>query len=312
MARVIPDTINFAQYERDTEVQAKVRGGADFAELLAEYFDPETEPPRQPEMFSTKLRSRLMFRPGEMTVWAGYNGHRKSLFTGQAALDLCVQQRRVLLVSLEMKPVDTLARMGRQAFGTVRMTARQARAFAKWTDDRLWLFDHVGRLNPAKVLSVIRYFAEELQGEHVFLDSMMMVCGSEESMDEQKQFTTDLVRAAQEFSVHLHLIAHCRKPASGAEDKPPTKYDLRGSAAISDQAQNVVMVWANKAKAAKLEQFPHDEEALSQPDARVSVEKQRNGAWEGAVKLWWDAGSLRFLDERNSPLEPYRLEGIER
>jgi twinkle protein len=312
MASVIPDTIDFAAYERDTEVKAKVRSGADFGELLADYFDPEKPRVDAPAMFSTKLRSRLQFRPGELTVWAGYNGHRKSMFTGQVALDLAAQGQRVLIVSLEMSPVDTLVRMGRQALATTVMSARQARAFASWTDGRVWLFDHVGRIDTRRALAVLRYFAEECGGQHVFLDSMMMVCGSEESLDEQKQFTTDLVRAAQEYRLHLHLVAHCRKPASGAEDKPPTKYDLRGSAAISDQAQNVVTVWSNKAKAAKLEINPQDEEALQQPDARVSVEKQRNGAWEGAVKLWWCSSSLRFTDERQTAVEPYRLKGFER
>jgi twinkle protein len=97
----------------------------------------------------------------------------------------------------------------------------------------------------------MRYFSEELHGTQVVVDSMMMVCESEESLDEQKQFTTDLVRVAQETGLHVHLVAHCKKPLD--ESKPPTKYDIRGSSAISDQVQNIVMVWANKAKKAAIE-----------------------------------------------------------
>jgi twinkle protein len=137
---------------------------------------------------------------------------------------------------------------------------------------------------------------------------MMMVCASEESMDEQKQFMTDLVRLAQETGLHIHLIAHCRKPGSDGESKPPTKYDLRGSAAISDQAHNVITVWSNKPKKAKLDQNPQDIDALAEPDAAVTVEKQRNGRWEGRAKLWFHEPSMRFLDDRMSPVQPYRLE----
>lgn len=305
MAHLIPDDIDFGAYMRSTECTAKVRAASAFAaELGAEF--ARHEAPTDPEMFSTKLRGDLHFRPGEVTVWAGYNGHRKSMFTGQVALDLCVQRKRTLLISLEMQPGRTLARMARQAHGSSRPPSKWLEQFGKWTDGRLWLFDHMGRITPDLCIAVVRYFGEELQGSQVFIDSMMMVCASEESLDAQKQFATDLVRTAQEVGLHVHLITHCRKPQTG-EEKPPTKYDVRGSAAISDQAANVVTIWANKSKTAKLELDPSDPAAQAEADARVSVEKQRNGAWEGAVKLWWHPASLRFCDDRTSPLKSYEL-----
>jgi twinkle protein len=306
MARLIADSLDFAAYERSTEARVKVRRASDFAEDLAARFVQKDRPQHVAEMFSTKLRDRLIFRPGEVTAWAGYNGHRKSMFTGQVALDLCVSRERVLMASFEMSPADTLARMARQCFGVHRPATPSLEYFAKWTDDRLWLFDHMGRITPDQCLAVINYFAQELQGTQVFIDSMMMVCASEESMDEQKQFMTDLVRAAQELGIHIHLIAHCRKPHSG-EENPPTKYDLRGSAALSDQAHNVVTVWANKAKKAALDKDPNDAKALNEADARVCIEKQRNGEWEGALKLWFHPPSMRFVDDRTKPVEPYAI-----
>lgn len=305
MAKVLPDTIPWREYERSTEAAVKVREASVFAEeLQAEFAPRRTDMPRA-EMFSTKLRDVLEFRPAEVTCWAGYNGHRKSMFTGQAALDLCVQNERVLMASFEMQPARTLARMARQAAGTARPSVQWLQTFTRWSDDRLWLFDHLGRITPEQCLAVCRYFAEELKGTQVVIDSMMMVCASEEHLDEQKQFTTDIVRVAQETGLHIHLVAHCRKPQAGGEDKPPSKYDLRGSAAISDQAHNVVTVWANKAKKAKLEANAHDESALTEPDALVTVEKQRNGIYEGRVKLWFDDASLRFCDDRSTRVEPY-------
>lgn len=306
MASLIPDSLDFATYARETEAKAKVRKASAFTDDLIRRFQPAERPRFVAEMFSTKLRDRLIFRPGEVTVWAGYNGHRKSMFAGQVAIDLCVARERVLMASFEMAPTDTLARMVRQCFSVERPAPESVRAFSNWTDGRLWLFDHMGRITPDKMMAVVRYFAEQHQGSHVFIDSMMMVCASEERLDEQKQFATDIVRAAQEYSLHIHLLAHCRKPQAG-DEKPPTKYDLRGSAAISDQAHNVCIVWANKAKTAKLERDPHDSAALAEPDARISVEKQRNGAWEGAVKLWFREDCFRFTDQQGGMCDPYRL-----
>lgn len=309
MAEILSDAIDWSAYARQTEASVKVRRASAFADDLEAEF-AHLEAPKS-VMFSTKLRDVIEFRPGEMTCWAGYSGHRKSMFVGQVALDLCVQRERSLIASMEMSPGRTLARMVRQAVGIASPGPDARKRFAKWTDDRLWLFDHLGRVTPQTMQSVCMYFADELKGRHVFIDSMMMVCGSEESLDEQKQFATDLCRLAQETGMHVHLVTHCRKPQSGAEDKPPTKYDLRGSAAISDQAANVITVWSNKPKIAKLQADPNDMEALAQPDAAVTVEKQRNGAWEGRIKLWWGSASLRFVDDRTSSIESYHMEVVE-
>lgn len=310
MAEVLSEqAIDFSAYLRDTEASVKVRPASVFAEELRAEFAERTGK-RTAEMFSTKLRNCIEFRPGEVTCWAGYNGHRKSMFTGQVALDLCVQRERVLLASFEMQPARTLARMARQAFGVGRPSAPALDRFAEWTDGRLWLFDHVGRINPAQCMAVCRYFAEERQGTHVFIDSMMMVCASEESLDEQKQFMTDLVRLAQETGLHVHLVAHCRKPQSG-DERAPTKYDMRGSAALSDQSHNVILVWANRAKHAALQLSPANPkhiEALDHPDAVVTVDKQRNGAFEGKLQLWFHDESFRFMDDRTSPIEPYAMD----
>jgi twinkle protein len=308
MAGYIRDDIDFSAYEYETEARAKVRRASQYRDELIDAFDEHGS--RGPSMFSTKLKHCIEFRPKEVTAWAGYNGHRKSTLAGQVALDLCVQKQRVLIASFEMAPASTLARMARQALVVAKPAVASLDAFMRWTDNRLWIFDHSGRVTPDRMLSVCNYFAQELKGQQIFIDSMMMVCASEESMDEQKQLVTDLVRVAKETGLHIHLIAHCRKPQQG-EDKPPTKYDVRGTAAISDQVDNVVTVWMNKPKRERLEKDPNDGEALAQPDALVSIEKQRNAAWEGKVKFWFDQQSMRFCDDRLSAVQPYVLRGAE-
>lgn len=305
VAGIVRDDLDFTSYMRQTEASVKVRKASDFAQDVAAEF-VERSHTQKSVMFSTKLRDVIEFRPGEVTAWTGYNGHRKSMFTSQVALDLCVQNERCLLASLEMAPSKTLARMCRQASGQRTPSGGWLDQFNQWTDGRLWMFDHLGRISPELCIAVCNYFAQELKGRHVFIDSMMMVCASEESMDEQKQFVTDLCRLAQETDLHVHLITHCRKPQSG-EDKPPTKYDVRGSAAISDQVSNVITIWQNKPKREALEKDPNDIAALAKPDAMISVEKQRNGAYEGKNQLWFDERSLRFTDTRLTICEPYVL-----
>jgi twinkle protein len=309
MAQTIADSLDFEAYLRATEPAVKVRNASVFEDELLELANPEREQTIHAHSRLRKLGADFQFRPGEVSVFHGFSGSRKSMFTGQLALDLCAQGQRVLLMSMEMRPADTLWRMARQFFGVASPSQAQVAAFSRWSDGRLWIFDHMGRITPEVCIAVLRYFAAEFGGQHAFVDSLMMVVASEEHLDQQKQFATDLVRVAQETTMHLHLVAHARKPASGDESKPPSKYDIRGSAAISDQAHNVVSVWMNRGKKAKLDACAHDFDALAEHDALVTVEKQRNGPWEGRVMLWFHEPSLRFTDERTTPVDPYSLGG---
>lgn len=304
----IPDTINLSAYTKAPEFAPKVKPASTFMEEVRAALDPlVTKQDPNPTMLSMKAR-QLRFRPREITCWSGYNGHRKSMLTSQVALDLAAQKQRVLLVSLEMAPVATMTRMTRQALAEAFPGREMIDRFHRWTDNRLWLFDHVGRLTVENTLALCRYFAHELGGQHVFLDSMMKICASEEKLDEQKEFVTGICEVADETGLHIHVITHCRKPSSGDESKRPTKYDIKGSGSISDQAHNVVMVWSNKAKQEKLDRNPNDFDVLAEPDAVMCCEKQRNGSWEGMVRFWMHDASLRFCDDRQSPVTPYRFQ----
>lgn len=307
MAEFIPDDIDFGAYMAATDCQVKIRPASVFALDLDEEFAPRSGA-RHASMLSTKLRSAIEFRPGELTVWAGHNGARKSMFCGQLVLDLCRQNEPTLIVSLEMSPRQTLARMCRQACATDLPSAERRREFMRWTDGRLWLFDHVGRLTPAKCLAVCRYFASKLGGRHVLVDSFMRVCQSEEAMDEQKALIGDLCDMAKDTGLHVHLVAHCRKPTGGAEDKPPSKYDIKGSGAITDQSHNVLTIWQNRAKRAEADKREPDPKVMAGPDAVIAIEKQRNGRVEGKFAMWFDDRSLRFIDTPQTNPEPYRME----
>lgn len=310
MARFIPDDIDFSAYERGTDSQVKVRPATAFRDDVQASFQPRGAV-RAPRMESTKLRGAIEWRPGEVTCWAGYSGHRKSMFLGQVALDLCDVRQRSLIVSLEMPPRATLSRMARQAIGSATPTPQDIDEFMTWTDGALWLFDHEGRLLPDRCIAVCRYFATELRGQHVFIDSLMKVVQSEESLDEAKRMVGDLCDVAKETGLHVHLVAHARKPSSSTdgEAKPPTKYDIRGSAAVSDQCHNIVTIWMNKAKrAAAAATAPAKLDALSIPwDAVISIEKQRNEETEGKFGLMFHGPSLRFVDSTAWDVKPYRF-----
>ena len=85
----------------------------------------------------------------------------------------------------------------------------------------------------------------------------------------------------------------------------PDKFDIKGTGAITDMVDNVFIVWRNKQKEAKMHEAitDHSRDMLrrSSPDCILNCVKQREGEWEGFVKLWFDAASLQFLEDADMP-----------
>jgi twinkle protein len=101
--------------------------------------------------------------------------------------------------------------------------------------------------------------------------------------------------------MHIHLIHHVRK---GQDEKSaPNKFDLKGSGSITDQVDNVFIVWRNKAKA--LERQTNGVVDESNFDALLCCEKQRNGEWEGRFPLWFDENSQQYLEKYQGHLRHY-------
>jgi twinkle protein len=234
-------------------------------------------------------------------VWAGINGHGKSLLTGQVVLGLMAQKQRCMIASFEMKPVVTLKRLCRQASCGAQPTERFARDFARWTDGKLWLYDQQGQVDVPRVAAVLRYCAQELQMQHVVIDSLMKCVRGEDDYNGQKEMLDLLTSIARDTGMHVHLVHHIRK--SDDEGRVPGKFDLKGSGSISDQADNVMVVWRNKRKQFDAQSGKTvDEDA---PDAMVNCEKQRNGEWEGRIALWFHDASQQYLGVRNGALTEY-------
>jgi len=306
---ISPDEIDFALYEHETEAQQKVKPAALWVQAL---IDNIRNPVRQKRavMPWRKTHSQIAFRPGEVTIWGGANGNGKSLVTGQIALSLCAQDERVCIASFEMKPAKTLERMARQwstynpsdpAFRGDETAQAQFidlyEQFRDWTDNRLWLYDQQGTVTASQVGAVVRYCAKERGITHFFIDSLMKCVSGEDDYNGQKAFIDELTAIARDHAIHVHLVHHIRKPAN--EDHKPNKYDYKGSGSITDQVDNVISVWRNKAKEKNREagKIVSDGE----PDALLICDKQRNGEWEGNIGLWFDSASQQFLAAAGEP-----------
>ena len=74
----------------------------------------------------------------------------------------------------------------------------------------------------------------------------MKCVSGEDDYNAQKNFVDALCSVARDLNIHIHLVHHIRKLSSEAQ--LPDKTDVKGSGSITDQVDNLLMVWRNKAK----------------------------------------------------------------
>jgi twinkle protein len=301
---VKPDEVDFEKYLKANDVAQKVKGASEFLDELQEELSNPVVDDHQ-TMPWPKTHQGFQYRPGEVTLYAGGNGGGKSMVTGMIALGLIKQKQRVMIASFEMKPKRTLFRMLRQFAGeNIEMPRYVEKArylnnlfdrMRNYAHEYLWLYDQQGTVTAQQVIAVSRYSAVELGVKHIFIDSLMKCVSGEDDYNAQKMFVDELTSLARDHNVHIHLIHHIRKLQS--EEIKPNKNDIKGSGSISDQVDNVLMVWRNKKKEHDAQNGNVDPMI---PDAYLMCEKQRNGESEDWYSLWYDKNSQQFVENHDS------------
>jgi len=229
-----------------------------------------------------KLHSLFGFRDSEVTLWTGYNGHKKSMMLGFVVLkSFLATQERTCIASFEMKPVKTITRMVRQFSYTSNPADTDYANFIDFAADKLYILDQMGGMTPQRLYGVITYCAKELGIKHFVIDSLMRVIAGEDDHNAQKDFIVKLCEISNATGIHIHIVHHTKK---GDENKPSGRYDAKGSGAISDNVHNSITVWANKNKLKDM------------PDVILTCDKQREGEWEGRIALNFDSQTLNFTE----------------
>ena len=97
-----------------------------------------------------KSHEKVGLRQGEVSIWAGINGHGKSLILGQVLLWL-PRDIKCLIASLEMKPAATLERMCRQSLGGGVPTDQYIDEFIGKTDN-IFIYDQADTVEPEQMV----------------------------------------------------------------------------------------------------------------------------------------------------------------
>lgn len=205
------------------------------------------------------------FRNGEVTVWTGFNKHGKSEVLNHVIIDLCWQGEKAMICSLEVSAPETYRKLIRMAMGTRNVIDPEERERFREQclaplADKIWVYDHVGNASVEDVLDVMLYAYQRYGCRQFVLDSLMKFEGldgdGQDIWIKQRDFMHKLLTFAATYGVHVHLVAHSKKPGDRkGEREIPRRYDIMGSSYISNLAFNVIVVWRNRAKQDRLEEI---------------------------------------------------------
>lgn len=308
----IPDDIDWRQYEEETQHSADVLPATGFIKgMIADIGRPKANSKRVYLPWG-KTHKSFWFRPGEVSMWAGVNGHGKSAVTGLVAVSIVAQDEKVGIASFEMTPQRTISRQVRQFFNFAdpddedpsRDDIRRDlyEQFDAFTTDKLWFYRQKGSVTPKRVLAVTRYCFQVLGIKHMFIDSLMKCVRDEDDYNAQKNLVNDLAALAADYGAHVHLVHHLKK--LGKETDEPDKSDVLGSGSIVNLLDNLFLVYRNKGKELSRQSRTPNPLKDEEPDAALLLRKQRNGTgWEGKIALWFHEATMQYTGRGNAEMD---------
>jgi len=305
MSGVAPEIIFNAIRSARTRDPSELRNASEFAD---EIWNEYTKIDEGIVLPWPKTHDRIKLRQGELSIWAGVNGHGKTTLVSHIVASSVTGGVRCCVASMEWRTPMWLARMGRQIAGTAAPSRMFSNFIAKSYEDFLWTFDVTGVAKGSRILEVFSY-ARRRYGIDLFVIDNLTKCGfADDDYAGQKMFVEALADFARSSNCHVMLVAHMRK--SESEDHPSGKMGVKGSGGITDIASTVVEVWRNKPRERAIARsepsefsVPLDPKYLPDGDAGAGtllvVLKQNATGDEPAVRLWFDRDTTQFLSYAN-------------
>ncbi len=295
-----------------------VHKAGEFHDDIIEYFYPKDEMAHGMYLPWEKC-SGYMAREGEVTIIAGENGSGKTQFVGNIMLAGFDQGKVFGIASMEMSPKMLLGRLSKQASASHKPSPEYIKVindhFNKW----LWIYKKKGVANKELILKSFLYLNKRYGVKYFIIDSLAKCGINEDDYNSQKNFIDELEAFADDNQCHIFLVHHIRKTDQKNYGKPPGKSDIKGTGAITDMVDNIILFWRNRVKEDFFNDIKTDfedekekkkydakaEKLRRKGDAVAIIDKQRNGDWEGKVPLWFNKSCYQFLSSKDS--SPHRF-----
>lgn len=239
--------------------------------------------------------NRVRFRRGKLALWAGINFHGKTAMLKMLALHLARAGEKVCVASLEEDPEETMADMTQMAIPDtdVRECDDWIDMVCGWLSGKLWLYNQTRMMTPQRILALMAYAAKEKGCTHFVLDSLMRTGLAQDDYEGQRVFINQLTNYGRQLNMGVHLVNHIVKVD---ETQVPGRDSIRGTGAITDQADQVFIVWRDV----------NEDKAFDAPDGLLIIAKNRGlrpANWIGKIQLHMHKSGQFLRTKTEKPLQ---------
>jgi twinkle protein len=206
---------------------------------------------------------------------------------------------------MEMPAAKIGAKVYQQAGGMNYPTPQKADQIRELIKNNIFIFNTYGSAKAPRILEVFEYARRRYGVEYFVIDSLAKCGFAEDDHSGQKALVDQLADFALEKRVHVCLVVHMRK--GDTEEKPPGKFDVKGTGAITDMVSSVFIIHRNKRKERLLREGGINDtpELLREPDTKLICVKQRETGEEPIFALWFHPQSCQFLESKHSEPKLY-------
>lgn len=254
----------------------------DVVEMLREYRAKQAKYVTAP--FDHEGR-KIRFFPGGYSVWSGFPGAGKTTILRQAICQWLNGGEGVFVASLEEDPRALLIRLAGTAFGVEEPTEKQLRWFCEFYAGQLHIWGVIGAGNYRQILGAAQSLVPKGVTQ-VVIDSLMCLDIDSQGWEIQRKFARLLATFTQTSNVHLHIVAHPKKPSDTENDVHIT--DVGGSKDIVGAADNVLFIRRG-----------HEQDHGDNCGMKVSIRKQRHfSGSQGEIVGWFNRRLRQFKSDQ--------------
>jgi twinkle protein len=248
-----------------------------------------------PTLFTNLTKVIGGWRMGEVSVWSGYNSSGKTTMLNQVVLDLCAKDNELCIASLELPPERYMYWMLCNHLGTRHPSQEAIENAVNYLSKYIHLVNCAEMMSKDHLFDLFEYAVKRYGTNTIIIDSLMRITMNDVDKNaEQKAFVNKCTSFAKQHNVHIHLVAHLRKPYSAGGKLSTEKFDVAGSGDITNLADNVFII----------DRKYFDGDIKTKPpyfiDAELRVVKNREEGIEKKIPLTFDNNTKKYTEYRET------------
>jgi twinkle protein len=255
----------------------------------------------------------LSFRKHEITLWFGFSFHGKSVAVANQVASLAAKGKQVCVASFEQPPELTFSQILTQftAYPNLPYTDDFEPAY-EHLSNLVFMYKSMERADPKHLISTFIH-AHKRYGVDTFVIDNVMTMNIDRGDNTAQAEAIDGLRVfVSKYPVHLHIVAHPRKPPENTS-KPPGMAEIRGASEWGDMPHNIITVWRDMTKSERMAEMADSDFENSEierffestPCGKLITRKQRTTGETPLTNFWFHKETKRFTSKPSGPMPMY-------